>query len=365
MLDPAWDEEIAALPGAHVLQSREWGEFKRRNGWEPLPMRWHDSSGKLCAAALVLQRSIRLGGFAARMSVLYVPRGPLLDWSNAELRARVLTDLQQLARRKGAIFLKIDPDLPLGWGVPGSTDAADHPAGVETAASLQQRGWLFSADQIQFRNSVVIDLRPAEEEWLARMKQKTRYNLRLAERKGVTVRAGSTADISLLYQMYAETSIRDGFVIRAEDYYRDLWGGFLQSGLARVLIAEVEGEPVGAVILFLFAGRAWYFFGMSRQAHREKMPNVLLQWEAMKLARAEGCSHYDLWGAPDVFDESDSMWGVFRFKEGLGGQVIRTLGAWDYPASPMLYRLYTQTLPRILDVMRRRGKAQTKQAAGL
>ena len=97
---------------------------------------------------------------------------------------------------------------------------------------------------------------------------------------------------------------------------------------------------------------------MSREAHREKMPNYLLQWEAMQRAKAAGCQFYDLWGAPDVFNESDSMWGVFRFKQGLGGQVVRTLGAWDYTPRPFWYKMYSEVIPRVLDVMRSRGKAR-------
>jgi lipid II:glycine glycyltransferase (peptidoglycan interpeptide bridge formation enzyme) len=130
------------------------------------------------------------------------------------------------------------------------------------------------------------------------------------------------------------------------------------------LIAEVDGEPVAAIFVFYFAGRASYVYGMSRDKHREKMPAYLLQWEAMKRAKANGCTVYDLWGAPDAFDESDSLWGVYRFKEGLGGQVIRTLGAWDFAPSPLWYKMYSEIIPRMLDVMRSRGKAKTKQSLG-
>jgi lipid II:glycine glycyltransferase (peptidoglycan interpeptide bridge formation enzyme) len=99
---------------------------------------------------------------------------------------------------------------------------------------------------------------------------------------------------------------------------------------------------------------------MSRNAHREKMPSYLLQWEAIKRAKARRCKVYDLWGAPDVFDESDSLWGVFRFKEGLGGEVIRTLGAWDYAPNVFWYKLYTEVMPRVLKLMRSRGKARVR-----
>ena len=137
--------------------------------------------------------------------------------------------------------------------------------------------------------------------------------------------------------------------------------GKQENPIAEPLIAEVDGEPVAAVFLFAFAGRAYYVYGMSREAHRALMPNYLLQWEAMRWARAHGCSQYDLWGAPDVFDERDGMWGVFRFKEGLGGQVVRTLGAWDFVPNALWYRLYTQVMPKVLDVMRSFGRRATRK----
>ncbi|MBE0698242.1 MAG: peptidoglycan bridge formation glycyltransferase FemA/FemB family protein, partial [Anaerolineaceae bacterium] len=204
-----------------------------------------------------------------------------------------------------------------------------------------------------------------EEDWLARMKQKARYNLRLAQRKGVQVRVGCVDDLPLLYRLYAETSVRDGFVIRSETYYLQVWRSFIEQGLAEPLIAEIDGEIVAGLTLFSFAGKAWYLYGMSSQAHRDKMPNYLLQWEAMRHAKAMGCVVYDLWGAPEVFNESDTMWGVFRFKEGLGSRVVRTAGAWDFPARPLLYLVYTRILPRVLDIMRRRGRERTRQAVVL
>ncbi|GAB4495710.1 MAG: hypothetical protein Fur0016_15250 [Anaerolineales bacterium] len=165
--------------------------------------------------------------------------------------------------------------------------------------------------------------------------------------------------------MYAETAARDGFIIREEAYYRTVWkifsGQVAAAPLAEPLIAEVEGQPVAALFLFAFAGRAYYVYGMSREAHREKMPTYLLQWEALQWARARGCSVYDLWGAPEVFDESDSMWGVFRFKEGLGGTVIRTLGAWDFVPNPLWYALYTRLVPKLLEIMRSAGRAKTRK----
>jgi len=373
-----WNSIISKLPSPHFLQTYEWGQVKAKYGWQPIYLVW-DEEGKMkeerslssfdfhpSAAALILKRQILRNGFAARLSILYSPKGPLLDWSNQPLRERVLNDLQAFAKKEGAIFLKMDPDVVLGMGIPkGEADLIDK-GGQVVVSELKGRGWRYSSDQIQFKNTVLIDLTPSEEEFLARMKQKTRYNIRLAERKGVVLRVGNPEDFGMLYKMYAETSVRDGFVIRDEGYYQTVWKLFMDSDepACEPLIAEVNGEPVAAIFVFYFAEGAYYVYGMSRDAHREKMPTYLLQWEAMKRARARGCKVYDLWGAPDVFDDSDSMWGVYRFKEGLGGKVVRTLGAWDFAPNPFWYKLYSEIIPRLLDVMRSRGKAKTKQSLG-
>jgi len=381
-----WNNLIAGLPNPHLLQSWEWSQVKAKYGWEPSYHVWSDKSyqsymsdqldhldrSDVIAAAMILKRHVPIAGIAARLNILYIPKGPLMDWSDEPLRKRVLDDLQAFAKHRGAIFLKIDPDVVLGTGIPWSPTSPDveDDSGQAVMSALKRRGWIFSSDQIQFRNTIMVDLASSEDEMLARMKQKTRYNIRLAGRKGVNVRTGSIDDLPMLYKMYAETSVRDGFVIRDEGYYQTVWQKFMQSSTAdhplsipyaEPLIAEADGESVAAIFVFSFAGRAYYIYGMSSEAHREKMPNYLLQWEAMRRAKAAGCSLYDLWGAPDEFNEGDSMWGVYRFKEGLGGQVIRTLGAWDYTPKPFWYKLYSEILPRILDVMRSRGRSLTRQ----
>ena len=405
MVNGHWNELISNLPNPHFLQTYEWGQVKAKYGWEPIYLVW-DNEGKMkeerdasrlssfvfqpSAAALILKRQILHNGFAARLSILYSPKGPLLDWTNESLRNRVLSDLQSFAKKQGAIFLKVDPDVVLGTGVPGGEEDVLDNGGQTVMSEMKRRGWEYSSDQIQFRNTVLLDLHPTEAELLARMKQKTRYNIRLAEKKNVALRVGTLDDLPLLYKMYAETSVRDGFVIRDEGYYKTVWQAFMGLNVEKLagsqvstfqpsnpstglrtslptcepLIAEVDGEPVAAIFVFYFAERAYYVYGMSRNAHREKMPTYLLQWEAMKRAKAKGCTVYDLWGAPEVFDESDSMWGVYRFKEGLGGKVLRTLGAWDFAPSPLWYKMYSEVIPRVLDVMRSRGKARTRETLG-
>jgi peptidoglycan pentaglycine glycine transferase (the first glycine) len=330
-----WNSRVSCLPHAHILQSWEWGEFKGRYGWRARRLVWEGGR----AAAQVLVRAV--GGWRA----MYVPRGPLLDWQDPALRNQVLEDLQSLARGERALFIKIDPDLESG-------SFPRHPR--------EKQAWRYSPDQIQFRNTVVLDLRQSEQTILAGMKQKTRYNIRLAGRKGVHIRRGTPADLDLLYRMYAETAIRDNFVIRSSEYYRDAWGSFMAAGLAQPFIAEVEGQAASALVLFKFSKTAWYMYGMSREAYRDRMPNHLLQWDAMRWAKEQGCETYDFWGAPDEFAETDPMWGVWKFKEGFGGRIVSHIGAWDFAPSVTLYQMYTTILPRVLDIMRWVGRRETK-----
>jgi lipid II:glycine glycyltransferase (peptidoglycan interpeptide bridge formation enzyme) len=364
-LDDNWNNLITPLPGAHLLQTKEWAQVKSRVGWTASPLLWRDASGNVRAAALLLTRTARLTRFGPVISICYTPRGPMLDWSDHELALSVLCDLCQATKEQKALFLKIDPEMPLGTGVPGAPDAADNADGLDILDTMKNSGWRFSASQVQFRNTVLIDLNGSEDDWLLRMKQKTRYNIRLAQRIGVTVRVAEENEYPELYRMYAETSVRDGFMIRPQDYYLDVWHTFRQVGMVSPLVAEVGGQKVAGLILFHFGKIAWYLYGMSTGLHREKMPNYLLQWEAMRLAKSKGCQTYDLWGAPDEFDGTDAMAGVFRFKEGLGGTVLRTCGAWDYVFSPFGYSLYENILPRIQNVLRRNRKEQTKQEASL
>ena len=336
---PDWDRWLLALPNPHLLQSWTWGELKSRFGWTARRLAWVDPGGAVRAAAQLLFRTER------GLTLAYCPKGPAVDWSQPALRARVLSDLIEQARARGAFVLKIDPEVPFGEG-PG--------AAVE--AELGRAGWRRAPDPAQFRNTLLLDLRQSEEALLAGMKQKWRYNLRLAQRHGVQVREGGAADLELLYRMYAETSRRDGFVIRSREYYLDSWRSFMERGQAQPLIAEVNGEPVAGFVVYWFGKIAWYLYGMSTHVHREKMPNHLLHWEAIRWAKSHGCEAYDFVGAPDQLNERDPMWGVYRFKEGFGGRFVKTLGEWDYPLRPLQYWASRLVLPRVLAVMRVFGR---------
>ena len=184
---------------------------------------------------------------------------------------------------------------------------------------------------------------------MAAMKQKTRYNIRLAGRKGVVVRQGTEADLPMFYRLSQVTSTRDGFGIHSLAYYQAAFRLFSPEQCV-LLIAEYENDPLAALMAFSFGQRAYYFYGASVNSHRNLMPTYLIQWAAIRWAKQQGCTWYDLWGIPDedpatldaeFSTRNDGLWGVYRFKRGFGGQVVRSVGANDYIYNPVLYKLYS------------------------
>jgi peptidoglycan pentaglycine glycine transferase (the first glycine) len=348
ILSPAdWNALLRPLPYAHILQTWEWGEFKHATtGWQPQRLAFYHGDA-LVALVSVGVRSV------GPLKVMYAPKGPVFANDNLNLWQAVIAELEAWARRRGAIWLKLDPDVIVGTGVPGEDDAQDEPRSMALAGVLRERGWRFSADQVQFRNTILLDLTQSEDALLAAMSQNTRRKVRIAEREGVRIRPGTLDDLPTLYDLYRVTGERDEFLIRPFEYYGEAWRRFIEAGLAQPLIAEVGGTAVAHVILFHFGHKCWYFYGASSNEARDKMPNYLLQWEAMRWAKAQGYTVYDMWGAPNEFIESDPLWGVYNFKRGFRGVVARHIGAWDYPPFPPLYRAYTELMPRIMRWLRR------------
>ena len=326
-----WDERASAR-GGHVLQSWAWGDLKAQFGWRVERL----AVGPICAQ--VLYRSLP-GGLG---TIAYVPKGPLAETQDPtadgkSLRA-FLNALRPLAREQGAICLKIEPDLE------------DDP---ELAGRLRSLGFRPSPQTIQPRRTILVDLDAEPDDLLKRMKSKTRYNIRLSGRKGVTVRAGDESDLPAFYRLMEVTAERDGFGIHSQAYYDTAHRLLVPPDYGRLLLAEHEGRLLAAIFTCAFGTTACYMYGASGNEGRKLMPNYLLQWEGMLWARERGYRVYDLWGVPDEDEElleaeftqrNDGMWGVYRFKRGFGGRLASTAGAWDLVYSPLRYRLYTAAI---------------------
>ena len=324
-----WDAFVTAQPGAHILQTAAWGELKSAFGWsaERVAVTRGD---RIVAGALVLFRPLPLG----LGTLAYIPKGPLVDLGDVDTAETLLAGLDDLARRRRAVLLKVEPD------------AMD-------AAPFIRLGFRRSPHTVQPPRTIVLDLTRAEQDILAAMHEKTRYNIRLAGRKGVTVREATPADLLAFNVLMQVTAARDGFDVHTPDYYRMAFDLFVPRGQARLFVAETEGQIVAGLFAFSLGRRAWYFYGASDNLHRERMPNHALQWHAMRWAKSIGCREYDLWGIPDAdeaeleaqyLNRSDGLWGVYRFKRGFGGQIVRLAGAFDRVYSRLAYRAYLLAL---------------------
>ncbi|MEZ4676007.1 MAG: peptidoglycan bridge formation glycyltransferase FemA/FemB family protein [Caldilineaceae bacterium] len=353
-----WRASLAQLPDAHVLQSWEWGAIKAQTGWQAERFVLGAPTAPIAAFQLLWRQPLPY----LPLRVGYVSKGPLLDWANLQVVDQVLLQIEEIARQRNCILVKVDPDV-----------RADSSVGRMVLHALQRRGWRYSNEQIQFKNTGTSNLTNGEEALLAGMKSKWRYNVRLAEKRGINVRRGTIVDLPAFYRLYAETGARDGFLIRPFDYYRTTWETFLRAEdeLANpaggtLLLAEHpdESEPLAGLFLFRYGAKSWYFYGASSERRRRDMPNYLLQWEALRWSLAHGCRIYDWWGAPtNVDDANDSMQGVWQFKQGFGAELQTHIGAWDFPVSPLLYRLYQEAVPHALQLLRRLN-AKREHAVG-
>nr|MBC7244628.1 peptidoglycan bridge formation glycyltransferase FemA/FemB family protein [Chloroflexota bacterium] len=339
LLSPhTWNEFVKRSPTGHLLQSWTWGEFKACFGWRPLRIAAVEGD-QILAAMQVLFRPLPFGYF----TTAYIPKGPLVTpvALNTPSTLALLPALHEACRRQRAIFLKIEPD----WEETAST-----------RSWLELQGFVPSQQTVQPRRTVLIDLTADEEAILAQMKPKTRYNIRLAQRKGVSVRMGTVEDLPLFYQLLKVTGQRAGFGIHTQDYYAQAWQLFAAQDTVALFLAEHERKPLAAIMVFTWGKKAWYMYGASSDEERQRMPTYLLQWEAMRWAKARGCETYDLWGIPDV-DESEigpdialaeeqgalsiGLGGLYRFKKGFGGREVRYVGAYDYVYNKPMYRLLT------------------------
>jgi lipid II:glycine glycyltransferase (peptidoglycan interpeptide bridge formation enzyme) len=310
-----WNEFLADHPHAHLLQAGAWGELKRAFGWQV--ERITDGVN----GAQVLFRRLPLGFHFA-----YIPKGPLgSDWP------RLWPEIDRVCRRKRTLLLKVEPDL---------LDLVD-------SHCLAAFAGFTPAEPVQPRRTILVSLEGGEEQWLSQMKQKTRYNIRLAERKEVVVEPWQ--DVDGFFNLMQATGTRDGFGIHSLDYYHRAYDLFHPGGSCELLVAKYAGRPLAALMVFAHGRRAWYLYGASTDEERSRMPTYLLQWEAMGWAARQGCLEYDLVGVPDEEEDileagfsqrSDGLWGVYRFKRGFGGQLVRSAGAWDRAYLPFVQTLY-------------------------
>ncbi len=334
-----WDGWLRDSPGGgHVLQSYEWGEFKRTSGWKPV--------------RLVLERDGTVVGLAQFLAydtgpfvpgaLWYCTKGPWLPWDDEEAVRAFFEGVREVARREGAHTVKIEPEV-----LEERQDAK---------ALLEGIGFRKARYDLNLKTTLVVDLSLSEEELLARMKAKTRYNVRLAARKGVEVVEPEFEEgWETFYEWMEATSERkeDYVLRRSRDYLYDVMRSMDDAGQGRLFFAEHEGTPLAGMYVFTFGEKYWYMYGASSDEKRNLKPNYVLQWEVMRWAKERGLTHYDMVGVPksEQLNESSSLWNVYKFKEGFGGEISDSPGCYDLPVErlraaawyrlePTYYRLY-------------------------
>jgi lipid II:glycine glycyltransferase (peptidoglycan interpeptide bridge formation enzyme) len=324
-----------------MLQSGFWGQFKQAHGWEAHPFSV-TLAGEMDPAAptgpgpgraapgrtfgmLVLSRR-----FFRMFSLAYVPFGPVLD--PVEGRGELLSALARALRShlpRATLFLRFD----LPWRRTGEDpNASGRPRAIKAAGDMQPP------------DTVIVDITPPLEQVLASMKSKTRYNVRLSDKKGVKVSEGGSDDLDHWYALYEETSSRDRIAIHSRAYYKGLFQ-VSQSypgvkPTVKLLLARHEEELLAGNIVVFWKSRAAYLYGASSGEKRNLMPTYALQWEAIRMAREAGCTSYDLYGVPPLPDPGHPMFGLYQFKTGFSDYLIERWGTWDLPFRPLLYSLY-------------------------
>ncbi len=355
-----WNSFAAQEPFFAITQSWEWGEFKEKLGWRVIRLAIKEQD-KLLAGAQMLIKSIPTG----MASIAYIPRGPVGNWQNKSMMSVLLTKLVQVAQQHRAIFLRIEP------------------AHLNTATLHQfLYGQNFQPNSYtnQPRATIILDLTQDLDDILGQMRRSTRYNIRYASRKGVTINTGNQEDIPAFYDLMQATGRRAHFSPRIYTYYQQEWDIFSACDRAKLFLASYQDQLLGARMIFRFGNQAADIHAGSITNYSKLRPNYLLVWEAIKWAKAQGCTTYDLWGIPDEVGQAvyegkelpkenrnDNLWGVYEFKRGFGKNVVYYTGAYDYVLLKPLYWLVANrffengildTIATRLDLLRKPGVNQ-------
>jgi peptidoglycan pentaglycine glycine transferase (the first glycine) len=337
-----WNDFVSASECCNITQSYEWGELGPHLGAQTMRIGVVDDEGKLCAAMLMLIVRAPI----IRRPYFYAVRGPVIDDPSSPALTTLLNFVRAEARRQGAFMLKVEP----------SVDDEDE----RWLLALRRHGFRPNPYAVHIRNEWVLNIQPDEQEILAGMKEKWRYNIRLAGRKGVTVRRGEgQADLDTFYKIYETTSERDQFFIHNKAFYEEVMRLYSPDDRFALFLAEYQGEPIAGIIVLRYGRWSWYMYGASSNEHRNLMPNHLLQWRGIQWAKSHGCRYYNFRGIPDILEEGQELWGVYIFKRGFGGYAMRALETHDLVYQPLVYNVYM----RLLEVKRRRDeKRQVRDA---
>lgn len=332
--DPGWDAFLAETPGGHHLQTSLWAQVKALHGWRVARIVIR-REGQIVAGAQLLIRPLPMAG-----AIAYVPRGPFVAWDDPVLDKLVIDTLHQVVKEQRLQYLAVQP--------PG------HAAAL--ASRLPARGFRPSSVELAPTATVILDLTLDLDEILAQMKKKTRYNVRLGQRKGIVVREGTERDLPAFYRLLLATSRRQQFSPESEPYFTRMWRLLEPHGYVKLFVAESGAEAVSAALVVPFGDTVIYKRGGWSGHYGGHCPNEVMHWSIIKWAKANGYHYYDLEGidtetARRVINgeplENTMERTVTSFKLGFGGQVTVFPGAYEYVYNPVVRWAYNTIYPRI------------------
>ncbi len=328
---PALLDEYRAFlwqhPKGHFLQSHEWSHVKSSWKWEAVVVR--DASGAICGALSVLIRKIVP---ALPYTLMYAGRGPVCDPHDRATLQALTEGAAALAKEYRAYALQLDPDIL-------SSDTAF--CTIMKELGYHHKPGDKNFDGVQPNYVFRLDIAgKTEDELLAAFHSKTRYNLRLSVRKGVTVRLCGKEMLPDFARIMRETGDRDGFITRSEGYFATLLDSLGDN--ARLYMAFWEDKPIAGTLAIRFGNKVWYLYGASSNAHRNVMPNYQLQWEMIRWALECGCEIYDFRGVSGDLSPDNPLYGLYLFKKGFSGDLCEFSGQFEMIYNKSAYALMTK-----------------------
>lgn len=330
-----WDDFVRAHPRAHLLQLSAWATLKAQQGWTSARALLHDSAGNLRAGAQILFKPLPLRRLGLG-TLAYLPFAPL--WHDEQDAPALWAEIRRVCRQHRAAFLKVEAGI-----------YQDAPA-----PNFAQWGLRPSPQTIQPPRTILIDLARPEDAILAGMNQGTRRKIRQSLKGDVVYQTATPAQVQDFAALMQVTGERNAFGVHETDYYQRAYELFVPRDAALCMAYRAsDGQALAGVFVASVGKTAWYLYGASSSEGRNLMASYGVQWQAIQWARARDCTQYDMWGIPDEDEATleanfqqreDGLWGVYGFKRGWGGQVVRSLGALDLPYRPLLYAGYQVAL---------------------
>lgn len=320
-----YKEFLESHDRCNFQQSLEWGDVK--TSWKKEVILSENEKGEIIGSLCIWIRKIPIFG-----NIMYSARGPVCDIHNEEVIKDLTAGANELAKKYNAFVLRLEPDIL-------KTDEKFRDIVLKNGYKIKDDSKDFK-DEIQPRFVFRLDIKgKTEDEIFAAFHQKTRYNIRLATKKGVVIKEGTYEDLADFHKIMVETGERDDFIIRSLEYFQKMYKEMAPNHM-KLLMAYHEDKPIAGIIPIMYGKKTWYLYGASSNSHRNLMPNYLLQWTMIQEAIKNGHDMYDFRGVSGVVDESHPQYGLYRFKKGFNAEFTEFIGEVYMPYKPFMYKLY-------------------------